>query len=127
MSTFEFWLGIHVNRQPACTIFGRLEMPVRPSVGERLSFHQTKGSALEFQVEWPEVGWSRQNLVSVEIEEVSHYVARTKQGVQVTSVLRTVPLNVRAVEDARAVRDVLTKQLGFEVDPYGINTLEGGE
>ncbi len=28
------------------------------------------------------------------------------------------------VEDARIVRDFLVKQIGFEVDPYGINTLK---
>lgn len=123
MSMFEFWLDIYVSGEPACTIFGHVDMPVRPVAGERVSLHQEKGSMLEFQVEWPGVNWTRQNLVSVEVDEVSHYASRTKQGVQFISVIRTVPLKVRTVEDARAVRDILTKQLGLSVDPYGINTL----
>lgn len=87
---------------------------------------QDKGSALEFQVEWPDVGWRRDGAVSVEVDEISHYAVRSKQGVEFTSVVRAAPLNVRAADDARAVCDILTKQLGFEVDPYGVNTLEAG-
>lgn len=123
MSTFEFWLDIHVSNEPAFTVFGCVEMPVRPLVGERISFHQEKGSMLEFQVEWPGVGWTRQNLVSVEVDEIAHYAGRSKQGIEFTPVIRAVPLNVRAVEDARAIRDILTKQIGLSVDPYAINTL----
>ena len=123
MSTFEFWLDVRVSGQPACTIFGRIEMAVRPLVGERISFMQNKGSALEFQVEWPSVGWRRDSAVTVEVDEISHYAVKSKQGVEFTSVVRAVPLNVRAVDDARAVRDILTKQLGLEIDPYGVNTL----
>jgi hypothetical protein len=124
MSTFEFWLEVRVSGQPACTIFGRIEMAVRPLVGERISFMQDKGSALEFQVEWPDVGWRRDSTVSVEVDEISHYAVRSKQGIEFTALVRAAPLNVRAADDARAVRDILTKQLGFEVDPYGVNTLE---
>jgi len=126
MNEFEFWLVVRISGEPACTIFGRIAMAVRPLVGERISFMQEKGSTLEIQVEWPNVGWRRGGAVSVEIDDVSHYAVRGKHGVQFTAVVRTVPLNVRTAEDARAVRDILTKQFGFEVDPYGVNTLEGG-
>jgi len=125
-NAFEFWLDLAVDGHAACTIFGRIEMPVRPMVGERISFHQAKGSSLEFEAEWPAVGWRRYNIVSVEVDEVSHYAARAEQGLQWMSVVRAVPLNVRAVTDARVVRDILTKQIGLELDPYGLNTLDAG-
>jgi hypothetical protein len=112
MSAFEFWLDINCSGQSACTVFGEIEMPVRPQVGERISFHQEKGSSYEFQIEWPEVGWSRANSVSVEIEEISHYGVKSKSGVQFKSAIRAVALNVRTIEDARTVRDFLTKQIG---------------
>jgi len=125
MSSFEFWLDINCSGEPACTIFGELEMPVRPQIGERLSFHQEKGSSLDFQVEWPGVGYRRENSVSVEVDEISHYAVKSKGALGFKSVLRAAALNVRTLEDARVVRDILTVQLGLEVDPYGINVLEG--
>jgi hypothetical protein len=125
MSAFEFWLDIRVSGEPACTIFGVLEMPVRPQVGERISFHQLKGSALEFQTEWSEVGWRRENMVAAEVDEISHYAVPSKgKTLAFKSAIRAVPLNVRTAEDARVVRDILTKQAGLEVDPYGVNTLD---
>ena len=125
MNAFEFWLDIRVSGEPACTIFGVLDLPVRPQVGERISFHQLKGSTLEFQSEWPGVGWHRENMVSAEVDEISHYGVPSKgKTLTFKSAIRAVPLNVRTIEDARVVRDILTKQAGLEVDPYGVNTLD---
>lgn len=126
MSTFEFWLDIRVAGEPACTVFGVLDMPVRPQAGERISFHQLKGATLEFQSEWPGVGWHRENMVSAEVDEISHYGVPTKGKTLIfKSAIRAVPLNVRTADDARVVRDILTKHAGLEVDPYGVNTLDG--
>ncbi len=122
--TFEFWLDIAVDGHAAFTIFGRIEMPVRPMAGERISFHQAKGSSLEFEAEWPAVGWRRYNIVSVDVDEVSHYASRDDQGIRWMSVVRAAPLNVRAVTDAHVVRDILTRQIGLEIDPYGLNALD---
>ncbi len=124
MSTFEFWLDITFSGQTACTIFGELEMPVRPLVGEMISFHQAKGSEGEFQVELQGVGWRRETMVSVEVEEIRHYGVPSKGTVAFRSAIRAVALNVRTIEDARAVRNLL-KQVGLEVDPYGPNALNG--
>jgi len=124
MSAFEFWLDINCAGQSACTVFGEIEMQVRPQIGERISFHQEKGSSYEFQVEWPGVGWTRENSVSVEIEDISHYGVKANGGVQFKTAIRGIALNVRTIEDARTVRDFLTKQIGLEVDPYATNTLE---
>ena len=127
MSKFEFWLDIRCAGEPACTIFGEIEMPVRPQIGERISFHQEKGSSLDFQVEWTGIGWRRDNSISVEVDDISHYGVKSKGGLVFKSAIRAVALNLRTFEDARVVRDILTKQLGLEVDPYGINTLEGSK
>ncbi|HET6829000.1 MAG TPA: hypothetical protein VFH35_09990, partial [Ramlibacter sp.] len=93
MSAFEFWLPIRCAGEPVCTMFGVLEMPVRPHVGERVSFMQEKGSTYEFLVEQHGLGYSRERSVSVEVEEISHYAVRTKSGVQFTPVLQAAPFN----------------------------------
>ncbi|MDZ7812206.1 MAG: hypothetical protein U5L74_03420 [Ideonella sp.] len=121
MNTFEFWLDIHCAGSPACTLFGSLDMPVRPHAGERISFHQEKGSDLQFQRVRFEAVYSREISVSVEVHEVSHHVRRMDGSLVFNSVIRGHPLNVPTLEDARVVRDILTKQCGLAVDPYGIN------
>jgi hypothetical protein len=124
MSAFEFWLPIRCAGEPACTMFGVVEMPVRPQSGERISFMQEKGSTYEFLVEQSGLGYSRERAVSVEVEEVSHYAVRTKSGVQFKSVIQAAPFNVKSMEDARNVREFLSRQAGLSIDPYGINTLD---
>ncbi|WP_396269986.1 hypothetical protein [Ideonella sp.] len=124
MNTFQFWLDIHCAGSPACTLFGSLDMPVRPLAGERISFHQEKGSDLQFQHVRFEAVCSREASVSVEVEEVSHYSVRRDGRLVFTSVIRAHPLNVSTLDDVRVVRDILTKQCGLAVDPYGINVFD---
>lgn len=124
MNTFEFWLDIHCDGSPACTFFGSLEMPVRPHAGERISFHQEKGSDLQFLRVRFEAVCSRETSVSVEVDEVSHHACRKDGSLVFNSVIRAHPLNVPTLEDVRVVRDILTKQCGLAVDPYGINVLD---
>ncbi len=124
MSKFEFWLDIACLDGPVCTLFGEVDLPIRPQIGERISFFQSKGSAYEFQVFENNVDLLRANIVSVEVDEISHYGSPTENGVAFKSVLRATPLRVATIEDARVVRDFLTTQSGLSVDPYGINRLD---
>lgn len=124
MSAFEFWIDLCGAGKPACTLFGEIEMQVRPQAGERISFHQKKGSSYEFQVVIPVFGLTRQNIVSAEINEISHYAVPAENGLTFKSVIRTKPLNLGTFDDVRIVRDILTKQAGLEVDPYGLNNLD---
>ena len=124
MSKFEFWLDIHCADGPACTMFGEVDLPVRPQVGERISFFQGKGSAYEFQVMMTNVDFQQTNIVSVEVDEISHYGSPNENGVSFKSVLRARELTVATIEDARVVRDFLSTQSGLAVDPYGLNRLD---
>jgi hypothetical protein len=126
MSKFELWLDINCVDGLVCTLFGEINLPVRPQAGERISFHQGKGTAYEFQVMESNVDLRSANIVSVEVEEVSHYGFPTENGVSFKSVLYVRELRVATIEDARVVRDFLTTQSGLSVDPYGINRLDDG-
>lgn len=124
MNTFEFWLDIRCEGATACTIFGLLDMPVRPVAGESISFFQEKGSDLQFQRVRSKAVCSRETSVSVEVDEVSHYSGRRDGRLVFTSVIRALPLNVPTLEDARVVRDILIQQCGLELDPYAVNVLD---
>ena len=124
MSKFEFWLDINCVDGPVCTLFGEIDLPVRPQTGEQISFHQGKGGAYEFQVMETNVDFRSVNIVSVEVDEISHYGFPTENGVSFKSVLRARELRVATIGDARVVRDFLTTQSGLSVDPYGINRLD---
>lgn len=124
MIKFEFWLDIHCVDGPACTMFGEIDLPVRPQIGENISFHQGKGSTYEFLVMATDIDTMQANIVSVEIDDISHYGFPTENGVSFRSVLRARELKVATIEDARVVRDFLSTQSGLAVDPYGINRLD---
>jgi hypothetical protein len=100
MSKFEFWLDIHCVDGPVCTLFGEIELPVRPQVGERISFHQGKGAAHEFQVIEANIGSRRANIVSVEIDEISHYGLPSENGVLFKSFLRAREFTVVTIKEA---------------------------
>ena len=123
MSRFEFWLDIRCDGESACTVFGEIDLPVRPQLGERISFHQAKGCSYEFQRVLEGVGPVRENIVSVEVDEISHYGASSEHGATFKCAIRARELNVATMEDARIVRNFLVTQSGMEVDPYAVDKL----
>jgi len=89
---------------------------------ETLSFHQAKGSNLEFKLVSP-VGPARQTSVRVTIDEVSHYAVKSDGEVLFKTSLRCSEIPVVSEQDARVVCEFMTGQVGFEIDPYGVNKL----
>jgi hypothetical protein len=120
----EIWLDIeHKEEGPAtvaCTLFARHSFPVRPCVGEGLSFHPGRDAKHNFHLvqSWGPMPASQ---VSVEVEEVGHYRA---PGTSFSTSLRCSPVQVPSIQDANTVVAFLCEQHGFEVDPYGVNKLE---
>lgn len=126
MHVIEIWIDVECHgtgkTETLCTLFADKKMPMRPQIGETLSFHQSKGSTLEFSVVLP-TGPARSTNVRVEIEDVSHYAVNSDGEVIFKTAMRCCPVVVPTKEDARMVCKLMTEQLGFEIDPYGINSL----
>lgn len=126
MYEVEIWIDVECHgtegNETLCTLFADHRMPMRPQVGESLSFHQAKGSALEFNVIFP-IGSVRSTTVSVEIEEVRHYAVNSDGSVVFKTAIRCGPIALLTKKDAQVVCKLMTEQLGFGVDPYAINKL----
>ena len=126
MYRVEVWIDVvcrEGNRsEPVCTLFTDTEMPMRPLAGESLSFYQAKGSALEFELV-SAIGVSRQSSVAVTVEDVRHYAVKSDDGVVFKTAVHCTEIPVASKNDARTVCTFMTTQLGFAVDPYGVNEL----
>jgi len=126
MYEVEVWIDVVCrggNRsETVCTLFANHRMPIRPLMEETLSFHQAKGSNLEFKLVSP-VGPARQTSVRVTIDEVSHYAVKSDGEVLFKTSLRCSEIPVVSEQDARVVCEFMTGQVGFEIDPYGVNKL----
>ncbi len=127
MHEVEIWIDVAIRgggrNETVCTLFGNHTIPMRPALGEQLSFFQAKGSCLEYTLITP-IGPAKSSSVSVTVEEIRHYAVRSGSEVVFKTSLRCGEVAVKSEEDARIVRD-LVKPLKFEIDPYGINLLEG--
>jgi hypothetical protein len=126
----ELWVDVMLcsgsTRETLCTIFGRVDLPMRPVAGEQLSFHQEKYSDLQFGRVLEGIGIAQENSVSMEIEEVSHYGVPGEDGrSRFHTQIRCTEIPVPSVEDARTILAIL-KVHGMELDPYAINRVSEG-
>lgn len=126
MHKVEIWIDIVCQGdgqcETLCTLFADHKVPMSPRIGETLRFHQAKGSNLEYTAISP-IGPVRQSSVSVTITDVRHYAVSDGGNVHFKTALNCSEIPVASEEDARTVRKFMTEQLGFEIDPYGINKL----
>lgn len=126
MYSIELWIDIECKdserNETVCTLFGRLQIPKPPAVGERLSFHQDKSTHHEFSLV-SESGIHKSHIVSVEVEDVSLYAMPHEGGILWNTSVRCWGIAVPTLEDARNVC-TLMRLFGFEIDPYGVNKLE---
>jgi hypothetical protein len=124
----EVWIDVVCRgdgrNETMCTLFARHVFPTRPLIDESLSFLQEKGSNLEFTLV-SAVGLTRSSAVHVTVDEVSHYPVKDDKGLTFNMTIRCSPIYVAAEQDALVVCDFMTRQLGFEIDPYAINKLAG--
>jgi hypothetical protein len=125
MFEVEIWIdvGCRTGSQygAMCTLFADQRVPMRPMIGETLSFHPSHGTSLEFN---SPIGPSRQRLVTVTIDEVSHYAVRNDGEVSYKTTLRCSEILVLSEQDARTVCEFMTKQMGFDIAPYATNKLQ---
>jgi hypothetical protein len=126
MYSVEIWINVVLSdgkqSSTVCTLFTDTEMPMRPIVGESLSFYQAKGSALEFHMV-SSIGILRNSSVETNVEDVRHYAVKGDNGIVYRTALHCSEIPVASIDDARTVCAFMTSQLGFEVDPYGVNKL----
>ena len=127
MYDVEIWIDVvcrgEQRNETLCTLFGELKIPMRPNCGERLSFHQSKGSNFEFNLVSP-IGISKNILISVEIDDVTHYAVNDNEKVLFKTSLRCREVPVASLADARAVCTFLANQFGLAIDPYGVNKID---
>ncbi len=126
MYEVEIWIDVVCRgggrNEAICTLFANHRLPTQPLMEETLSFHQAKGSNLEFKLISP-IGPARHASVTVIVHEVSHYAVKSKNEMLFKTSLRCSEIPVASEQDARVVCEFMTGQLGFEIDPYGVNKL----
>jgi hypothetical protein len=126
----EIWVDIECKvetgaRDVLCTVFARHSFPIRPLMGETLSYHPARESKHSFSLA---MAWGPMpaNGASVEIQEISHYRGPIAEASGFKTSLRCSPIAVASIDDARSLVAFLIAEHGFEVDPYGVNRLHGG-
>jgi hypothetical protein len=126
MNEVEIWITVGFQNgdrtETMCTLLARRTFHLCPRKGEKLSFLQSKGSAIEFNL-LSEIGPLRRNLVMVTVDEVDHYSMKDNETHAFRTALRCSEVPAVSRADAKAVVDFMTSQAGFEVDPYGVNNL----
>jgi hypothetical protein len=126
MHDVEIWITVTAQdggrSETICSLFARRTVPVCPRKGEQLSFHQSKGSEIEFKLA-SAIGPMRHNTVTVTVDEVNHYSVKDNGKHHFNTALRCSELAAASRDDAKAIVKFMTSQADFEVDPYGINAL----
>jgi hypothetical protein len=126
MYQVEIWIDVVCRgddrNETLCTLFADHKLPVRPLIGETMGFYQSKGSNLEYMLISP-IGPVRQSSVRVAVDDVSHYAVNEEGEISFKTALKCSEIPVNSEEDARMICKFMTEQLGFEVDPYGVNKL----
>jgi hypothetical protein len=128
MHKYDIWLDLECTRAGApevvCTVFGKLNLPVRPIVGESLTLWSGKDAPAHFNIVTV-VGIQPVHYVGTTIEDVAHHVRPGQDMAVVSTTIRCRPLQVASVADAQKVFAFLTTQHQFELDTYAGNKLEG--
>ncbi len=126
MPQYDLWLDLECTidgtRTAVCTLFAKRDFPVRPNIGESVTFWSAKGSAVSFNLVDVR-GTNSLHYVPTEIDDLAHHFHPNDGAVSAAICIRCVPVHVATVTDARRVAAFLSEQHGFEVDPYGINRL----
>ena len=126
MHEVEIWITVTAQdgarSETMCSLVARRAVQICPRKGEQLSFHQNKGSDIEFKLA-SAIGSMRHNTVTVTVDDVDHYSVKDNGVHHFTTALRCSDIRAASREDAKAIVMFMTSQAGFEVDPYGANAL----
>jgi len=126
MHHYDVWIDLECGtagaREVVGTVFGKQEFPVRPMVGERVTFWSAQGSPASFDL--VTVSGSRpHHYVGVEIDDIAHHFHPGAEDGAASVCLRCAPIIAATLADARRVVAFLVEQHGFELDPYGPDAL----
>ena|SRR6218665_2590110 len=126
MSHYDVWIdlecAINGARQVVCTVFAKREFPIRPTVGERVTFWSAQGAPTTFDVVTVS-GPRSHHYVDVEIDDIAHHFHPSAEGILASVCVRCTPVVAVTNEDARRIVAFMVEQHGFELDPYGPNAL----
>ncbi len=128
MPQYDLWLDLECIiggvQTVVCTLFTKRDFPVRPIIGENITFWSAKESRVNFKViNVP--GIQTLHYVPTEIDDLAHHFHPNDGGVSANTCVRCRPVQVATIADARLVVDFLSSQHGFALDPYGSNKLDG--
>lgn len=130
MALYDIWLDLECEvdgtQTVVCTLFANRDFPIRPIIGENITFWSGKDTQVRFNLyRAPEI---HQNFhyVPTEIDDVAHHLHPNEGSVSVKICVFCRPVHVATIADARRVVDFLSTQHGFEVDPYALNKLKEG-
>ena len=109
MYKIEMWISVVLRTgtelENLCTFFGEISLPMRPLVGESISFHQDKSSSLSFHRCVPFGGTAEVNMVTVEVDAISHYGVRNDEGLPLFRThVSCDTIEVPSLEDAKVIR-----------------------
>ena len=126
MHQYDVWLDLECevkgSLQVVCALFAKMTFPIRPIVGEPLTFWSAKDSNVQFSIV-SVIGVRLVHYASTEIDNVAHHVSPLESGSEVRTNVRCAPIHVASISDAKLLVAFLTAQHGFELDPYGVNKL----
>ena len=126
MHHYDVWIDLECAidgvRQVVGTAFGKREFPIRPMVGERVTFWSAQGSPTSFDLVTV-CGSQSHHYVGVEIDDIAHHFHPSAEDVAASVYLRCAPVVAASISDARKVLEFLVEQHGFELDPYGAKAL----
>ncbi len=126
MLKWEVWVDIEAPLGEAvevvCTLFARLKLPMRPNIGERITFHSAKGSEVSIRLmsRWAA---TPSNNLSCTVDDISYYRRPIQEGGEFSASLRFEPVAAESLSDANEIVQFLSVNHGFEIDPYGVNKL----
>lgn len=126
MHHYDVWIDLECAidgvRQVVGTVFGKLDFPIRPMVGERVTFWSAQGALTRFDLITVS-GSQSHHYIDAEIDDIAHHFHPSAGDVIANVYLRCAPVVATTVADARRILEFLVEQHGFELDPYGPSSL----
>lgn len=123
---YEIWIDVVCRGsgrlETLCTLFGDIDLPFRPAVGETLSFMSDREHVLEY-VAVNAIATCKSSSIRVDVDEISHYSVNESGSVLWKTSIRCSEISVQAENDGMAVCEFMTRRHGFSLDPYGVNIL----
>jgi hypothetical protein len=130
MHECDVWIDLECNTEGShevvCSLCAKIALPMRPTVGEPLTFWSSQASDIEFKMVTV-TGIKSVHYISTEVDAVAQHAHPSNQGPVWSTHVRLLAGVTASLEDAKRAAGFLVAQHGFEIDPYGVNKLPGGK